>query len=88
MFCPFSFKKNTSSKPAELRPRTAKMLQMKDNDEGNSQDDFTENDLHMLPMWNISLQDGRGESMRSSDDTGHQKYGESVGNISTICILD
>lgn len=36
---------------------TAKMLQMKDNDEGNSQDDFTENDLHMLPMWNISLQD-------------------------------
>ena len=88
MFCPFSFKKTTSSKPAELRPRTAKMLQMKDNDEGNSQDDFTENDLHMLPMWNISLQDGRGESMRSWDDTGHQKYGESVGNISTICILD
>ena len=82
MFCPFSFKKTTSSKPAELRPRTAKMLQMKDNDEGNSQDDFTENDLHMLPMWNISLQDA--ESMRSWDDT---KHGESVRNISTICIL-
>ena len=28
-----------------------------DNDGGNSQDDFRENDLHMLPMWKISLQD-------------------------------
>ena len=58
------------------------MLQMKDNDEGNSQDDFTENDLHMLPMWNISLQDALSrESMRSlAGNFQHSDTGESVGS--------